>query len=106
MIVYFEQNSYLSLQNRNFLVTLDSLFMKFLPYISFYGSPKVPSVCCKIFLIWCRNFNVSCKISLMWQKNRFGVKILLFDVKVLALRLIVSEYFVTFLIKNLVQNIS
>ena len=31
-----------------------------------YGSPKVPLVWCKIFLIWCNNFDVSCKIFLIW----------------------------------------
>ena len=31
-----------------------------------YGSPKVPLVWCKMFLIWCNNFDVSCKIFLIW----------------------------------------
>ena len=32
---------------------------------AFYGSPKVPSVWCKILLICCKNFNGSCKIFLI-----------------------------------------
>ena len=31
-----------------------------------YGSPKVPSVRCKIFLALRKSFNVSCKIFLIW----------------------------------------
>ena len=45
------------------------------------------------------------RVKFLWfadKKKRFGVKVLLFGVKFLVLRVILSKYGVTFLIKNLV----
>ena len=36
-----------------------------------YGSPEVPSVWYKIFLISCKNVDVSFKIFLIWWKKKF-----------------------------------
>ena len=80
------------------LLLVKSWFMFFTAFFVFYGTPKMPSVWCKIFLIWCKKFDVSCKIFLIfWEKTRFGVKVLLFGVKFLVLRVVFSEYGVTFL---------